>query len=218
MSEAIYKLAYESIMTADSEKATQAMEEARKANVPLIDVFSNGFTKAMEDFGEMYANGEVFLPELVLSAKVMTNASLIFEEEMQKEGKVVRKKGKVVFATVAGDVHDIGKGICCTMLRTTGIEVCDLGRDVSVEDIIDAAEREGADIICTSTLLTTTMNEQEKLEKELRARGLRDKYKTMVGGAPCTARWAKKIGADVYGNDANECMKFAQKLITEKYS
>ena len=218
MSEAIYNMAYESIMKADSKLATQALEEAIKTNVPLLEVFSNGFTKAMEDFGEKYANGEVFLPELVLSAKVMTDASLFFEKEMEKEGKVVKKKGKVVFATVAGDVHDIGKGICCTMLRTTGINVIDLGRDVSVDDIIDAAEREGADIICTSTLLTTTMSEQEKLEQALRERGLRDKYKTMVGGAPCTVRWAKKIGADVYGNDANECMKFAQKLLAEKYS
>jgi len=194
------------------------VEEAKKANIPLLDVLNNGFTKGMEDFGEMYSRAEVFLPELVLSAKVMGEVSAYFEEDMRKQGKEVKKKGKIVFATVAGDVHDIGKGICCTMLRTTGIEVFDLGRDVPVDAIIAKAEEVGADLIGTSTLLTTCMTEQDKLEKELKAKGLRDKYKTLVGGAPVTARWAKKIGADAYGNDANDCLKIATQLLEEKYS
>lgn len=218
MSDAIFKMAHEAIIEADSAKAMKAMEDAKAGGVPLIDVLNQGFSKGMEDFGEMYSNGEVFLPELVLSAKVMGEVSAFFEEEMKKEGKSVQSKGKMVFATVAGDVHDIGKGICCTMLRTTGIEVYDLGRDISVEAIIEKAEEVGADLIGTSTLLTTCMSEQDKLEKELRARGIREKYKTLVGGAPVTARWAKKIGADAYGNDANDCLKIATQLLVEKFS
>jgi len=218
MSDAIFKLAHDAIIEANSGKAMQALEEAKKANIPLLDVLNNGFTKGMEDFGEMYSRAEVFLPELVLSAKVMGEVSAYFEEDMRKQGKEVKKKGKIVFATVAGDVHDIGKGICCTMLRTTGIEVFDLGRDVPVDAIIAKAEEVGADLIGTSTLLTTCMTEQDKLEKELKAKGLRDKYKTLVGGAPVTARWAKKIGADAYGNDANDCLKIATQLLEEKYS
>jgi len=218
MSDEIFKLAHDAVIEANSEKATRALEEAKKANIPLLDVLNNGFTKGMEDFGEMYSRAEVFLPELVLSAKVMGEVSAYFEEDMRKQGKEVKKKGKIVFATVAGDVHDIGKGICCTMLRTTGIEVFDLGRDVPVDAIIAKAEEVGADLIGTSTLLTTCMTEQDKLEKELKTRGLRDKYKTLVGGAPVTARWAKKIGADAYGNDANDCLKIATKLLEEKYS
>jgi len=218
MSDEIFKLAHDAVIAADSKKAMHALEEAKKANIPLIDVLNNGFTKGMEDFGELYSEGEVFLPELVLSARVMSEVSAYIEEDMRKQGVEVRKKGKIVFATVSGDVHDIGKGICCTMLRTTGIEVFDLGRDVPVDAIIAKAEEVGADLIGTSTLLTTCMTEQDKLEKELRAKGLRDKYKTLVGGAPVTARWAKKIGADAYGNDANDCLKIATQLLEEKYS
>lgn len=216
MSEAIYKLASDAVIEADSAKATQAMDQAKGASIPFIDLLSNGFAKGMEEVGEMYADGKIFLPELVLSAKVMSEVSGAFEEEMRSQGKEVKKKGKMVFASVAGDVHDIGKGICCTMLRTSGIEVHDLGRDVAVETIIAKAEEIGADLIGTSTLLTTCMIEQDKLEKELKARGIRDKYKTMVGGAPVTLRWAKKIGADCYSNDANECLQMAVKLLEEK--
>lgn len=218
MSEAIFKLAGEAVIEADSAKADQAMKQAKDASIPFIDLLSNGFAKGMEEVGEMYADGKIFLPELVLSAKVMSEVSAAFEQDMRSQGKEVQKKGKMIIASVAGDVHDIGKGICCTMLRTSGIEVYDMGRDVSVEDIIAKAEEAGVDIIGTSTLLTTCMAEQDKLEKELRARGLRDKYKTMVGGAPVTQRWAKKIGADCYGNDANECLQIASKLLEEKYS
>jgi len=218
MSEAIFKLAREAIIEANSDKANQALKDAENANVSWLDLMNNGFTKGMEELGEMFANNVVFLPELVLSAKVMSEVSAHLDTEMQKRGQEVKKKGKVVFGTVAGDVHDIGKGLCTTMMRTTGIEVYDMGRDVSVDAFIAKAEEVGADIIGTSTLLTQCMREQEKLEKELRARGLRDKYKTMVGGAPVTARWAKKIGADAYGEDANDCMKIATKLLEEKYS
>jgi len=213
MSDAIFKMAQEAILNADSKLADQAMADAKKANIPMLDLLTNGFSKGMEEFGEKFASGEAFLPELILSAKVMTGASEAFEAEMAKEGKEGKKKGKIVFATVAGDVHDIGKGICCTMLRTSGLEVIDMGRDIPVDDIIAAAEKHGADIIATSSLLTTTMTEMDKLEKELRARGLRDKYKTMIGGAPVTTRFAKKIGADAYGNDAIECVKIAASLL-----
>jgi len=217
MSDAIFKMAQDAIIKCDSGLANTAMDDAKSSGIPMIDLLREGFSKGMEEFGEMYANGEVFLPELVLSAKIMTEVSEKFQEEMQKEGKETKKKGKVVFCTVAGDVHDIGKGICCTMMRTSGLEVYDLGRDVSVDDIIAKAEEVGADVIGTSSLLTTTMVEQNKLEKELRARGIRDKYKTMVGGSPVTARWAKKIGADEYGNDAIECVQIAVRLVEEKY-
>lgn len=213
MSDAIYTMAQEAILKADSKMAAQAMTDAKNANVSMLDLLTHGFSKGMEEFGEKFASGEAFLPELILSAKVMTEATEAFQAEMAKEGKEGNKKGKIVFATVAGDVHDIGKGICCTMLRTSGLDVIDMGRDIQVEDIIAKAEETGADIIATSSLLTTTMVEMDKLEKELRSRGIRDKYKTMVGGAPVTTRFAKKIGADAYGNDAIDCVKVANQLL-----
>ncbi|HED24547.1 MAG TPA: dimethylamine corrinoid protein 3 [Firmicutes bacterium] len=120
------------------------------------------------------------------------------------EDKATETVGKMVFATVEGDVHDIGKGIAVALIQTQGVEVIDLGRDVPVDKIIEEAEKHGAKVIGTSALLTTTMPSQEKLEEELRKRGLREKYRTIIGGAPCTQRWADKIGADAYAEDAAE--------------
>ncbi len=217
MSEAIYKLAFDSIIEADSDKATKALDDADAAGIPLMEVMEKGFAPGMEEFGEMFSDGEVFLPDLILSAKVMSEASERIEKDLVAKGGVAQKKGTAVIATVKGDVHDIGKGIVCTLLRTTGIDVVDLGRDVSADDVIAKAEEVNADIIGTSTLLTTCMNEQQQLEEKLRAQGLRDKYYTIVGGAPVTAKWATKIGASAYANDANEGVKLAVKHLDEKY-
>jgi trimethylamine corrinoid protein len=112
----------------------------------------------------------------------------------------------MIIATVEGDVHDIGKGIVISLIKTQGVEVVDLGRDVPVDKIIDAAIAEKTDIIGTSALLSTTLTGQKKLEDELRNRGIRDQFKTMVGGAPCTQRWADRIGADAYGEDAADAV------------
>jgi len=113
----------------------------------------------------------------------------------------------VLIATVEGDIHDIGKGIIVSLLRAHGLDVYDAGRDVSLEKIIEMAEAIEAQVIGTSALLTTTMGAQKELEEELRKRGLREKYKTVVGGAPVTERWAKRIGADAYAEDASDGVK-----------
>ena len=125
-------------------------------------------------------------------------------------------RGTVVLATVAGDVHDIGKGIVASTLKSAGFEVIDLGCEVPVEKIVEEARRYNADIIGTSALLTSTMTEQKKLEKLLAESGLKSSFVTMVGGAPCTPRWAKKIGADGYSEDAIDAVKVAIALIEEK--
>ncbi|HVI41824.1 MAG TPA: cobalamin-dependent protein, partial [Anaerovoracaceae bacterium] len=112
-----------------------------------------------------------------------------------------------------GDVHEIGKGMVVSTMKSYGIDVIDIGREVPVETIIEKAEEYQVDIIATSALLTSTLKEQRKLEETLRKMGIRDKYKTMVGGAPCTLRWAKRIGADVYSEDAVEAAKKALLLL-----
>jgi len=122
-------------------------------------------------------------------------------------------QGKIVIATVEGDVHDIGKTIVATLFKANGFDVIDLGRDVPTARIIEAAETNDADIIGTSTLLTTTMTVQKDLEEVLKEAGLRDKYKTIVGGAPVTKRWADRIGADAYANDAVDGVRIAKELM-----
>lgn len=207
MSKEIFQLAFDAIMESDEGKANKAIDDAIAANIPLIDLLNEGFSKGIDEVGENFSNGIMFMPDLILAAKVMSAASDKINKKMEETGGKIESKGKVAMATVAGDVHDIGKGICCTMMRVNGIEVVDLGRDVSIDAIIEGAETNGVQAILTSTLLTMCMDQQKLLEEELKKRGLRDKYKTFVGGAPVTARWAKKIGADYYTNDATELAK-----------
>jgi trimethylamine corrinoid protein len=126
------------------------------------------------------------------------------------------KKGRMVIGTVAGDVHDIGKGIVASLVKSNGIEVFDLGREVPAQTFIDKAEEYQADFIGSSALLTTTMTEQKKIEDLLRQQGLRDKYKTMVGGAPVTKRWAEKIGADAYCEDAADSVRMVLEWVERK--
>ncbi len=124
--------------------------------------------------------------------------------------------GKVVIGTIEGDVHDIGKTIVVSLFNANGFDVLDLGRDVPIGRFIEEAEKFGADIIGSSTLLTTTMAGQKKLEQELKNAGLKEKYKTIVGGAPVTQRWADRIGADAYAQDAGDGVKKAKQLLQKK--
>ncbi len=218
MSKEIFEMAFNSIVEMDSQMAMKALDEAAAAGVSFVDVLNEGFAKGLEEFGEQFSMGDVFLPDLIVAAKVMSEAAARIEKDMVEKGVAIKKKGKFLMATVQGDVHDIGKGIVCTMLRAGGVEVIDMGRDVSVERIIEAAEANEVDIIGTSTLLTMCMEEQKLLEDALREKGIRDKYKTMVGGAPVTAKWAKRIGADFYANDASDGVKLATKVLEEKYA
>jgi len=130
--------------------------------------------------------------------------------------KKQEKKGSVLIATVKGDVHDIGKCIVVSLMKANGLEVHDLGRDVEVDTIIEKALEVNADVIGTSALLTTTMNEQKVLEAALKSAGLRDRFITIVGGAPCTPRWAARIGADAYAEDAQDGVVKVKELISQK--
>ena len=125
----------------------------------------------------------------------------------------IYKKGIIIIGTVEGDVHDIGKGIVVSLLQANGFKVYDLGRDVKTETFIKKAIELSADIIGTSALLTNTMQAQKNLEEELKKAGIRNKVKTIVGGAPVTKRWAEKIGADAYAEDAQDGVKKVKELM-----
>jgi trimethylamine corrinoid protein len=203
--------AIDSIVNADADKAAQVAKDALAAGLGPAEIMNDGFIAGISEVGEMFESGEMFLPELMLSAQAMDAATRVCNEALG--GGAGEAKGKVVVGTVQGDVHDIGKAIVIAYLKAHGYEVFDVGRDAPIDTFIGKAEETGARVIGLSALLTTTMEEQKKLIKVLQERGLRDKYKVVVGGAPATQRWADQIGADAYAEDANDGVKKIDALL-----
>ena len=181
-----------------------------------MELMNQAFIPGINKVGDLFGRGQLFLPELMVAADAMQAATDVINAALAKMGEKQEKKGKVILATVKGDVHDIGKCIVVSLMRANGITVFDLGRDVDTDTIIEAAVKEEVDIIGTSALLTTTMGQQKNLEQALKSAGLRDKFKTMVGGAPVTGRWAARIGADAYAEDAQDGVTKVKELLAGK--
>lgn len=213
MKETIIKAAIDAMVKCNEAEAVAIMNRAIDEGLDPVEILSEGFSAGIREVGDLFGKGRAFLPELMLAADVMKSVSEIVDKAVADSGKQTEKIGTMVLATVEGDVHDIGKGIVASLIKTQGIEVIDLGRDVSAEEIVNKAVEYDADLIGTSALLTTTMGEQKKLEELLAARGLKGKIKTLIGGAPVTERFAKRIGADAYGEDAAEAVEKALALL-----
>ncbi len=208
--EELLKEAERSVIDADKAKAGEVAKRAIAEGVDPLEVINKGFRAGITKVGDLFGRGELFLPELILSAEAMKEATNILTAVLP-EG--AQKRGKVVIGTAQGDIHDIGKSMVVSFLQASGFEVYDIGRDVEMQKFIDKAQEVNADIIGMSALLTTTMSGQKALIQELKKAGLRDKFKVMVGGAPVTQRWADRIEADAYGIDAADAAKKAMKLV-----
>ena len=185
----------------------QALNDGMDAKVILND----GLIKAMNAVGEKFKNNEIFVPEVLIAARAMNAGLEILRPDLTKEG--VKPIGRAVICTVKGDMHDIGKNLVKMMIEGQGIECIDLGVDVSPEAIVEAVKTHNAQIVCLSALLTTTMMAQKDTIEALKAAGLRDKVKVMVGGAPVTAEFAKQIGADCYTSDAASAAEAAKAFL-----
>ena len=205
----IYAEAAETIVNADRAGAEEIAQRALDSGIAPADIMQNGFVKGIQEVGDLFESGEVFLPELMMSADAMAGATEVTNAAL--EGEAAEAKGVMVIGTVQGDVHDIGKAIVIAYLKANGYEVTDLGRDVPAENFLAKAAEVGADVIGMSALLTTTMEEQKKVIKRVREEGL--PYKCVVGGAPATQRWADQIGADAYAEDANDGVKKIDALL-----
>jgi trimethylamine corrinoid protein len=199
------------LLTTDKAKAEDVAKRALAAGMEPSDIMQNGFVAGIRELGEKFDKGEVFLPELMLAAEAMQAAMEICNAALP-EGKS-ETRGVIVLGTVEGDVHDIGKAIVAAYLRANGYEVHDIGKDVPPQDFIDKAEEVNADVIGSSALLTATLAVQGEIEEYLKEAGIRDKYKTIVGGATCTQGWADKIGADAYATDASDAIIKIEKLV-----
>ncbi len=213
MSQEFFAKAKEIIINGDTEEAVKIAKEGLAAGIPALDMIDQGFIPGINEVGEQFGEGQLFLPELILSANAMQGVIEVLNASMDSSEK--RTAGKVLVGTVEGDLHDIGKTIVVSLLKANGFEVKDLGRDVSVDTFLKEAQEFGADVIGTSALLTTTMNVQKELEERLKKEGLKGKIKTIVGGAPVTQRWAKRIGADAYAQDAGDGVNKIKELIKD---
>ncbi|RZN63219.1 B12-binding domain-containing protein [Methanonatronarchaeum sp. AMET6-2] len=200
------------ILDIDPDALTGAAREYVDDGHDGVDAISNGITPAMEELGDLFDKGQVFLPQLMTIGDGVQDAVEILMENIEGEQE---EKDLVVIGTVEGDVHDIGKNIVALLLKVQGFDVIDLGRDVPLEEFIEATEENGPAIVGSSALMTTTRPNMEEIEKMLKDAGLRDKVKTMVGGAPVTKKYAEKIGADAYAEDAKEAVETAQEIVAK---
>ena len=205
--------AVQSIMEADEEAAVQVARDALADGVEPLEMLNNGFSEGIRQMGDLFDRGEVFLPGLIMASEAMVAGVKVLEEALP-EGEAGQKMGTVVIGTIEGDVHDIGKGIVATMLRVYGFEVHDLGRDVPIQAYVDKAIEVNANVVGSSALMTTTQAGQKKLEQALKDAGIRDKVKTMVGGAVSTQHWADKIGADLYAETATEAVMILKEALS----
>ena len=211
--EAIFEAAKQSIVEADEDMAMEALADAEAEGLDLVELLSDGYSAGMKELGDLFGMGEIFLPELIFATEVMKAVSAEIEGKMDMSE--VKSAGTLVIGTVEGDVHDIGKGIVASLVKTNGITVIDLGREVPAKDFVDAAIEHNAEFVGSSALLTTTMTVQKDIEDALKEAGIREKVKTMVGGAPVTNRWAEKIGADAYCEDASDTVNFIMNWIEQ---
>jgi len=195
-------------MDADVAKATA--NDALSGNMDPLTCIDQGLAEGMKVISDKFDNAEIYVPQIILSAEAFTDAVNILAPHIQGGYSA---KGKLIVHTVEGDIHDIGKSIVAILLQANGYEVIDLGRDVPVGDVVDAAVENEVDVITGSALMTTTMPAQREIVNELKDRGIRDKFKCLFGGAPTSQEWTDQIGADGWADNAASAVDVVKELI-----
>lgn len=213
MSEVIMNQLRDAIVALDAIASKSYAQKGIDEGLEPLDMINEGIRPALDAMGERFSTGELFIPELVLAAEAADAAVEILEPELLKRGGSDNKLGKVLMATVKGDIHDIGKSIVTLLLKSAGFEVTDIGVDKTGEEILSQAAKHQVDVIGLSALLTTTIPKMNEFMDLLQESGVREKYKVIVGGAPVTQEFADKIGADGYGADASRAVDVAKELV-----
>ena len=204
----------DAVVNLDKEKAIELAKRAITEKWNLLEVIEKGFGDGIRRIGDLWEEGEFFLPELMLGGNIMQESMDILLPSLKESGASA-SLGVVVIATIEGDIHSIGKTIVGTMLSANGFDVYDLGADVPAEKIIETAVEKNADVIGVSALLTTTMFGQKKIIDILEDKGIRDNFKVIIGGAPVTKEWTEECNADGFAGSAIGAVKLVKNLLNK---
>ena len=202
----------QAVLMGEEDQMASLVEEARQAGASPMDIIKEGMSPGAKLAGDKFDTGEYFLPELMMSGEAMKAGLEVLLPHMTTEMKA-QSEGKVLFGSVEGDVHDIGKNIVISMLTASGFEVVDLGIDVPADTFIEKVEEEKPNILGMGAYMSTTLPEMKTVMQKLQEKDLLSKVKVMVGGVATTAKFAEDIGADGHAEDASKAVKLAQNLM-----
>lgn len=202
---------YNAVLEYNKDKTVELVNKELDSGSDISEILNQGLISALDEVGQKFSNGEIFVPEMIISAKIVESALDVLRPQFIEKG--IKPKGRIVIGTVKGDLHDIGKNLVAMMLEGGGFEVCDMGTDVSPEAFVQAVKEKQPDFVVMSALLTTTMPMMKETIASIQENGLRGKVKIMVGGAPVTQDFADKIKADGFSIDAPGAVKKAISLI-----
>ena len=203
-----------SLMNLNMKEAPKAAKKAVEAGIPPSLIVSEGIGKGMEAVGEKYENKEYFLAELLIAGEIMNRVLTVLEPHLKMEK--AEATGKVVIGTVKGDLHDLGKSIVITLLKSAGFDVYDIGIDVPADKFVEKVKETKAEILALSALLTTSMMEMKEVIDALKKAGIRESVKVVIGGHPVSEKFAKEIGADAYGENAFMGSEICKKWIQQR--
>jgi 5-methyltetrahydrofolate--homocysteine methyltransferase len=204
------KTIFDNVIEGAGPKVEAGVKEALAEGISAEVILKDALIAAMDEVGAQYEEGDIFVPEMLIAARAMQTGLAILKPHLI--GGKAESVGKVAIGTVKGDLHDIGKNLVAMMLEGAGFEIIDLGVDVAPQAFVKAVE-EGAQVIGMSALLTTTMSNMGVTIEALKAAGLRDKVKVMIGGAPVTQEFSNQIGADGFASDASSATRMARQLV-----
>ena len=202
---------YQNVIDGQASEVEAGVKAALASGTGAEEILNTALIAAMNEIGQRFEAGDLFVPEMLIAARAMQAGLKILKPSLAKAD--VKTAGKVAIGTVKGDLHDIGKNLVAMMLEGSGFEIMDLGVDVTPEAFVNAVKN-GAQIVGMSALLTTTMTNMEGTIQALKAAGLRDKVKVMIGGAPVTQDYANKIGADAFAPDASSATRVARRMLS----
>ena len=202
---------FDTILAGDTDSAPGKVQTALDAGIPAAQILNGAMIPAMEKVGKLYEEGEFFVPEMLIAARTMQAGLKVLRPFLMAAD--IKSAGRIAAGTVKGDLHDIGKNLVCMLLEGAGFEIMDLGADVSADKFVQVVSEGKTDIVALSALLTTTMPNMKTTIEALKAAGVREKVKVMIGGAPVTQDYADQIGADGYAPDASRAVALAKQLM-----